>query len=106
MTGFYETMAHVLALLLLAIVWESHYLDRLRQESDDDRRFWKKRRVRIYVVFLGAVVLGAIGVCTAVLSKHVDDNCVAAEIFVLFATGLMLVTMFVRVFYDIKSATE
>jgi hypothetical protein len=66
---FYATIAQVLPVLLLALMWDSAYLLRLRRQHRPHRRtdpngvwFWTKPRVRAYTLVVAAVVTS----CTAI----------------------------------------
>ena len=105
MNNYYESLAEVLPLLLLAFMWESHYLDRLPGISDENRKLWKKPVVRVYVIFVSIFVLASIAVCVLVLSGYCPENSFT-RIFVLCGTVILLVTMSFRLYYDITDATS
>ncbi|MGH3811805.1 MAG: hypothetical protein ACRDUV_05035 [Pseudonocardiaceae bacterium] len=105
---FYATMAQVLPVLLLALVWDSNYLQRLRAQSRPSRRvdpvgvwFWTKPRVRMYLLFVAVVLHTAIAVSLLVLAG-------AAWLRGVLVGGLLLalVTLLVRVGSDIVGATR
>jgi hypothetical protein len=82
MRDFYGTVAQVLPVLLLAWVFDSGYLDRLRGQRRSLRRddpaagvlFWTKPRVRAYAVFVAVVVLVDTGLCLLVLADGLADS--------------------------------
>jgi len=109
---FYATMAQVLPVLLLALVWESNYLQRLRAQSRLSRRvdpagvwFWTKPRVRMYLLFVVTVLLSGIAISLLVLAGALAD--MAWLRFVLVGGLLLaLVTLLVRIGTDIVGATR
>lgn len=109
---FYATMAQVLPVLLLALVWEANYLQRLRAQSRPLRRvdpagvwFWTKSRVRTYLLVVATVLLGGIGVSLLVLAGALGD---APWLRGVLVGGLLLalVTLLVRIWTDIIAATR
>lgn len=110
---FYSTLAQVLPVLLLALVWDSRYLERLRKQARRLRRddpaagvwFWTKPRVRVYTLLLTVVVLSAIGITVIVLAGAISDS---AWLRGLLVGGLVmaLVTLLVRISSDVVSATR
>lgn len=109
---FYATMAQVLPVLLLALVWEANYLQRLRAQPRPSRRvdpagvwFWTKPRVRAYSLFVAAVLVTGIAVSMLVLAGALADAAWLRGVLVgilLFA----LVTLLVRMSTDIVIATR
>lgn len=109
---FYSTMAQVLPVLLLAWVWDSNYLQRLRTQARPSRRidpagvwFWTKPRVRIYTLFVTAVLLAGIAVSLLVLAGALAD---LAWLRGMLVAGLLLalVTLLIRIGSDIVTATR
>lgn len=109
---FYTTMAQVLPVLLLALVWDSNYLARLRAQSRRPRRedpagvlFWTKPRVRVYSLFVTAVLAAGIGLSLLVLSGALADTPWLRGVLV---GGLLLalLTLYVRISSDIIVATR
>jgi hypothetical protein len=109
---FYATMAQVLPVLLLALVWDSMYLERLRQQTRRSRRvdpsgvlFWTKPRVRVYSLFVTSMLIMGIGVSMLVLAGVLADGAWLRGVLV---GGLILglVTLQVRIGSDIVSATR
>ncbi|WP_229403117.1 hypothetical protein [Micromonospora okii] len=109
---FYSTTAQVLPVLMLALIWESRFLEKL---SDDRRlsrredpiagvRFWTRPRVRAYSISVAAVLLGGTGVAVLVLAGAVPDApAVRAAL-----TGCMvlaLATLLTRIVVDVVAAT-
>jgi hypothetical protein len=109
---FYATMAQVLPVLLLALVWDSRYLERLRRQTRRSRRvdpkgvlFWTKPRVRVYSLFVTSVLIAGIAVSMLVLSGALSDRAWLRGVLV-GGLVLALVTLQVRIASDIVSATR
>jgi hypothetical protein len=109
---FYSTLAQVLPVLLLALVWDSNYLERLRNQPRPLRRvdptgvlFWTKPRVRAYSLFVTVVLIAGIAVSLLVLADMLAD---VAWLRGMLAAGLLLalVTLLVRIGLDIVGATR
>lgn len=108
---FYATMAQVLPLLLLALMWDSGYLHRLRHQRRPPRRldprgvrFWTKPRVRAYSLFVTGALVGGTGATVLVLAGLVPDSVplrAALGVAALFALG----TLAVRISVDVIAAT-
>jgi hypothetical protein len=112
MTDFYTTMAQVLPLLLLALLWDSSFLARLRGQRRLSRRvdpagvlFWTKPRVRAYTLTIAAIVIGLTGISILVLANFIPDS---FTLRVIMSCGLVLVlgTLLTRVYYDVIVATS
>jgi hypothetical protein len=110
-SNFYATMAQVLPLLLLALIWDSEYLTRLRQQGRPRRRddpagvrFWTKPRVRIYILTVTAVVICSTALTVLVLSGLIPDS---RALRIILVTGLLLVlaTLMTRIGIDVIQAT-
>jgi hypothetical protein len=110
---FYATMAQVLPVVLLALVWDSGYLHRLGQETRRLRRddpvngvrFWTKKRVRLYSVMVFGLLIGAIGVSVLVLAGAVPGSGTMRG-FLIATLMLGLVTLLVRIVVDVVVATR
>ena len=110
---FFSTAAQVLPVLLLALVWESRYLERLPAEQRFTRledpvhgvRFWAKSRVWIWALTVVTVTICAIAICLLVLA-----GLVPGWAWLGFATvvglGLALVSLMYRIWTDIVVATR
>jgi hypothetical protein len=110
---FYSTMAQVLPVLLLALMWDSNYLQRLRRQPRAPRRddpargviFWTKPRVRVYSLVLTAVIVAAVAVTFLVLADLTDDS-VALRLALIGVLVLGLATLVVRIGGDVVSSTR
>jgi len=110
---FYSTMAQVLPVLLLALMWDSNYLLRLRRQPratrrDDPRRgvvFWTKPRVRIYSLALTAVIVVGVTLCFLVLADLTADS-VGLRVALIAVLVLGLTTLVVRIGSDVVSSTR
>lgn len=109
---FYSTMAQVLPVLLLALVWEANYLQRLRAQPRLARRvdpdgvwFWTKPRVRVYLLAVTGVLVAGIAVSLLVLAGTLGDTVWLRGVLV-GALLLALVTLLVRIASDTVGATR
>lgn len=108
---FYGALAQVLPVLLLALMWDSAYLERLRQQRRTPRalgpggvRFWTKPRVRAYTLLVAGVVIACIGAAVLVLAGVLADSR-ALRIALSASTVLVLLTLLVRISVDVIDAT-
>jgi hypothetical protein len=108
---FYDTMAQVLPVLLLALIWDSAYLDRLRNQRRVLRRldpsgvrFWTHSRVRVYILTLAVVVIVSIALTIMVLADLIPDS-TALRIILCCGLFLVLATLLTRIYYDVIAAT-
>lgn len=108
---FYSTLAQVLPLILLAFIWDSGFLARLRGQPRRPRRedpagvlFWTKPRVRIYTLTVAAVVIASTGVTLFELGGLIPDS---RALRVVLSAGLVfaLGTLLTRITYDVLAAT-
>lgn len=108
---FYATDAQVMPVLLLALLWDSGFLRRVREQprpsrrdSPDGVRFWTKPRVRVYSLFVASVIVVAIAVDFLVLGDLASDGAVVrwGE---WLALALALGTLLFRLAVDILLAT-
>jgi hypothetical protein len=110
---FYGTAAQVLPVLMLALVWESRFLERLR---DQDRRrrgldhpggvlFWTKPRVRVYSIIVSAsIVLGTVLSVGLLAGLFGDSVVLRAVVFGCLLLGLL--TLLTRISVDVLDATR
>lgn len=109
----YSTVAQMLPVLLLALVWESRYLERIsgeqrrsrREDPVDGVRFWTKRRVRLYALFVATVVLGDTGLCVLMLAGTIPDSSVLRGV-VISGVLLAVASLLFRMWVDILDATR
>jgi hypothetical protein len=111
-SNFYATLAQVLPLLLLALIWDSDYLVRLRGQRRPRRRsdpagvwFWTKPRVRVYTLGVAGIVIAAIAVVILVLAGLVPDSR-ALRIVLTAGVLLVLATLFTHISVDVIQATS
>jgi hypothetical protein len=110
---FYATVAQVLPVLLLALVWESRYLENLNQERRRLRRddpvngvrFWTKPRVRKYALTVTTLVLADTALCVLVLAGTVPDS-PALRGFVVAGLVLAAVSLLFRIWVEVLRATQ
>jgi hypothetical protein len=110
-SDYYTTMAQILPLLLLALIWDSSFLDRLRGQPRRPRRvdpsgvlFWTKPRVRAYTLFVAVVVLGSTAVSIFELAGFIPDS-FTLRVVLACLLGLVLATIMTRIWYDVIAAT-
>ena len=110
-SDYYTTMAQALPLLLLALIWDSSFLDRLRGQKRSLRRvdpsgvlFWTKPRVRVYTLFIATVVLASTAVALFELGGFIPDS-FTLRVVLACLFGLVLCTLLTRVWYDVIAAT-
>lgn len=110
--NFYATLAQVLPLLLLAFIWDSGFLARLRRQRRLPRRidstgvlFWTKPRVRVYTLMVAGVVILSTAVTVFVLAGLIPDSYVLR---ITLSAGLVLVliTLLTRIILDVLWATR
>lgn len=106
---FYTTLAQVLPVLLLTIVWVRAWLTSLaarhRGSGPDAVRFWTKPVVRWYTLLLIAVLLSAIAAGLLVLAGGLADAG-WLRVLLLLATAMALATLMVRIGAGVLAATR
>jgi hypothetical protein len=113
MQDFYGTVAQVLPVVVLALVWESRYFEILRarprlmrqQDLQDRDRFWTLHRVRIYSLTVATAIILDIAVCLLVLAGLIGDS---PALRILVSTGVVLglVSLLFRIWVHILDATQ
>jgi len=111
--NFYGTAAQVLPVLLLALLWESHYLESLNRQPRRPRRedpehgvlFWTKSRARAYAMAVTTLTLGCLTLCMLVLAGFVPDS-PALRAVVIFGIVLGSVSLLYRIWHEIREATS
>jgi hypothetical protein len=108
---FYTTLAQVQPLLLLALIWDSSYLDRVRgqrrpKRSEDPSgvRFWTKPRVRVYILFVASVVIVSTGIAVLVLGGMIPDG-LALRVILTCSLAVPLAALLYRIWNDVVEAT-
>ncbi|MFG2064248.1 hypothetical protein ACGFIK_22830 [Micromonospora sp. NPDC048871] len=109
---FYATSAQVLPVLMLALIWESRFLDRLgqqnrhtRREDPDGVRFWTRPRVRAYSIFIVSTIMGGLTLSLLVLADYVAPGPVPRTLLAV-CLALAVATLLTRVVVDILAATR
>ncbi|MGR7026208.1 hypothetical protein [Geodermatophilus sp. URMC 62] len=101
---FYTTLAQVLPVLLLTIVWDRDYLDEPRTRNDADVVFWTRNIVRWYSVALSTILILGIAICLLVLARVLPDaDWVRGGL--TGVTALALLTLSVRIGARVVQAT-
>ena len=110
--NFYPTLAQVFPLLLLAFVWDSGFLARLRRQRRLPRkvdpagvRFWFKPRVRVYTLLVVGVSVISTGVAVFVLAGVIPDS-YALRLTLSCGLVLVLLTLLTRIAIDVLWATQ
>lgn len=109
----YATIAQVLPVVLLALVWESRFLETLRgqqrlprsQDPEHGVRFWTKPRVRIYGLSVATIITLDITACVLVLSGIIPDSHPLRGI-VISGLVLALASLLTRIWFDVLRATD
>ena len=104
MRDFYATVAQVLPVVVLALVWESKYFEGLSAQQRN-ARFWTLWRVRIYALTVATVIIGDLAVCLLVLSGAVPDS-IWLRGFVIAGVFLGLASLLFRIFATIITSTR
>jgi hypothetical protein len=111
-SNFYPTLAQVLPVLLLAFIWDSAYLERLRDQRRPLRRddpsgvwFWTKPRVRVYTLMVTGQAIASIAITLLVLAGLIPDS---LPLRIALSVGLILLlsTLTVRIAVDVIGATS
>lgn|GEM_PF-3481431 len=106
----YTTVAQIVPVLLLALMWDSAYLDRLRSEHRPARRngsagfFWTKPRVRAFILSIAILVMATLLLDVLVLAGVVPD---AAPVRAAVVGGLVVAmgALLFRIWVDVVRAT-
>lgn len=111
-SSFYTTLAQILPVLLLALIWDSAYLTRLSHQRRPLRRddpagiwFWTKPRVRAYILTVTGATVVSIATIMVVLAGLIPDS-FSLRIVLLAGLALLLVTIAVRIAVDVIRATS
>jgi hypothetical protein len=102
---FYGTTAQVIPVLLLALIWESGYLDRLKKQDRSNYKFWKKSRVRKWGIFMAVSALSAEAAMMLVLADVIDEGTIPRWIG-LVGLGVLIGSLVVRLITDVLDATR
>ncbi|WP_165944437.1 hypothetical protein [Micromonospora sp. KC213] len=109
---FYATAAQVLPVLLLALIWESRFLDRLAEQNRRPRRtdpdgvlFWTRPRVRAYSLFIVVTIMAGTALALLVLAGAVPPG-PASRAVLTVCVLLALATLLTRVVVDVVAATR
>jgi hypothetical protein len=95
MRDFYATVAQVLPIVVLALVWDSGYFETLR-DPNRTAWFWKTPVVRTYSVIVATVVIADTALCLMVLAG-VLGNSVALRGTVFAGIALALGSLLFRI---------
>lgn len=101
---FYETSAAVIPVLLLALVFDSKYLENYKNPGEGNKRWSRRRVIAVGVLVCAATLLGEV-VAFVVLAGAVDSGAWAKWV-IGSAGAALLVTLLVRVILDIIERTR
>ena len=107
--NFYSTTAQVIPVLLLALLWESPYLERLRREYRPSRAagrgfFWTKARVRVFLLVVASIVMLTLLLNLLILAGWLPDSAIFRGL-VMFGLIAALGTLSFRICVDVMDAT-
>jgi hypothetical protein len=103
---FYGITAQVIPVLLLALMFDSKYLERVhKRERPGEIKFWQESRVRAWGLFMVSAALVGESVVVLVLVDWFPEGLVAKVLGVLGLAAL-IGSMFVRLFTVIIDATR
>lgn len=111
-SNFYSTAAQVLPIILLALLWESGYLEKVHLQRRRPRRedpehgvlFWTKPRVRVYALTVTTATLACLVACMVVLAGLVPDS-VGLRAVIVAGIVLESASLLYRIWNDIWDAT-
>jgi hypothetical protein len=104
-TDYFASAAQVIPVLLLALVWESNYLQMVKSEALEHRRFWTQARIRLWSRVILPYSIATEGLAFAVLAGWVDDSGIQRGVVAAGLAGL-LVTLLVRMISDVDQHTR
>lgn len=104
--NFYITVALIIPLLLLGLVWDGGYLERVSHGKTKGQSFWKPNRVKIWsgLILPYAVVIELL--CILATTASSLRNKLSGTLVLIALIGL-LATLLVRMLGDVfRAATE
>jgi hypothetical protein len=101
---FYDTTAQVIPVLLLALIWESGYLNRLETEDRKNFRFWTKPRVRVWALFMSFAAIAGEVTVVLVLAEVVSPGDIPIALGLL-GIAVLVGSLGTRLVADILKAT-
>jgi hypothetical protein len=110
---FYTTIAQIYPVLLLALLWDSRYLENLHTQPRPSRqqdpvngvRFWTKRRVRVYTIALTLMIVAGLGAAILTLAGVLTDTA-PLRLLLIGSLLLTLATLVVRVWGEVTRASS
>jgi hypothetical protein len=112
LNDFYSTVAAVMPIVLLALVWDSELLRRLPSQNRTLRRidpggvhFWTRPRVRVYTISVAGAVMCAIAIAAFVLGGILSDS-IGLRWFESCVLCLELGTLLTRITVDVTAVTK
>jgi hypothetical protein len=103
--NFYATMAQVIPVLLLSVIWDAGYLDRIARGAADNHRIWKRPQIRIWLSTILPLGVGAeIASVLAIAVRGLQTWVVGTA--VLLASIGLIITLLIRMLSDVYRATS
>lgn len=106
MSSVYEVIPHIVPIMLLALVFDSHILERVKRRQPSDVRFWTKPRVRVLGMFVLVDSFVVEVVALLVLSSHAIRRTPTIDYLVLAGTLALFGVLLSRIYWDIMDATD
>jgi hypothetical protein len=101
---YYATSAQVFPVRLLAIAWESRYLEKLKTRNTDGQKIWKKPVIRVYGITLCCWNVISLALCVGVLAGWPHDA-VWLRVIVMIGLVTSAATLLTRIGIEIWDAT-
>jgi hypothetical protein len=101
---FYGTTAQVIPVLLLALMWDSGYMERLARDERGTVRFWTKPKVRIWGLIMATTAMAGEAAVLLVLADIVPAGDIPKWV-ALVGLAALVGSMVVRLFADVIVAT-
>ena len=110
MRDLYATIAQVLPVVVLVLVFDTKYFERLGDEPDPARAvanhtIWKIGLIRWYTPVVAFLILADTAFCVVMLTNLIADATWTRWVAVTGA-GLALVNLFGRIWFIVDSATR
>ena len=103
--NFYITVAQIIPVLLLALVWEGEYLDRVSRGKTKGQSVWKPRRVMIWswLILPSAVLVELLCILATDVGWLRNEYSGWAVVIVMIG---LLATLLVRMLADVSRAAS
>jgi len=107
----YTTVAQIVPVLLLTLMWDSAYLERIRSERRPARCggsagfFWAKPRVRMFILSIAILVMATLLLDVLVLAGLVPDVA-AVRVVVVRGSVVAMGALLFWIWVDVVRATD